>query len=272
MNSRELGRLHKIPAEIDDSIMIDDIKVYPTSLKCGGHTLLDYPASGMSFLIRDATCDKDVVTSIVREGEYDDLMPNYQIPETGVVVDIGSYIGAFVVSWLVRHPGWKGLAIEPLPENIEMIKMNASRNQVGGNLEVLQGAVGTGGSLVISYSDTTIPKGAIHEFIGNASGLASTKQVQVDVYTLREILERVRRNWGNQTIDVIKVDTEGGEVGFLSRAASSELTKVNWLIGEYHQGFTSIPISKLAQSGFNATRGLDNGKEVDLFSFKNTGL
>jgi FkbM family methyltransferase len=124
------------------------------------------------------------------------------------VVDVGANIGTYSISLGVQHPCAQILAFEPNPHAIIHLEENVTLNNLT-NVEILQFGLGSeDGELELSFT---------HGNLGTASHYkkkASSETVTAHLTTLDGFLA----SRGISTIDLIKVDIEGGEIEFLKGA------------------------------------------------------
>lgn len=176
----------------------------------------------ITMLVRDDTSDWNTVNACTEVGD------EYQIPEglTGWALDVGAHIGAFTVALLVDNPDASCVAIEALPENVELLKANLARNKVLDRALVINAAASdTAAPVVVRYS--TDPH---HEFIGSGGGAGRT--VELAGVTLEDVMAIVNAT-GADTIALAKIDCEGCEYPFLSSPA---IGRVERIVGEVHFG------------------------------------
>ena len=95
-------------------------------------TFTTYNGLGLPLWYREDTNDYDTILSILRDDEYKTNEMTYKVGDT--FIDIGAHIGTWSALMEKLVPQAKVIAIEPLPENIELIKKNT-------NAEILQNAV-----------------------------------------------------------------------------------------------------------------------------------
>ena len=141
----------------------------------------------------------------------------------GVFVDVGAHIGTASIAVLLDNPQAYAIAVEPLPENVDMIHHNARLNGVADRLTVLAGAVGNGKPARIAYGEGN------HRYIGNATKRGGVK---VPTYTLAALLTEAAAV-GAASIALLKTDCEGGEWPLLT-ASADDLAQVRSIVGEYH--------------------------------------
>lgn len=188
-----------------------------------------------NFVVRRGTCDRDVCHSIVMDNEYQWPHPSYYV-DNCVLIDIGAYLGIWGIWNIKRLKTCKVLALEPLPENVEMVRRNVWKNGLEGSLEIIQGAVGSGKQVAIKYSSLSTDPGRIHHFIGNAANLSGEKEVTVPIYQLHHLLTEVETRFHTRKVWAVKIDCEGGEEDFFRNAKSEDLRRVFYFIGEHHTG------------------------------------
>ena len=142
----------------------------------------------------------------------------------GAFVDVGAHIGSVAIAVLLDNPLAHAICVEPLPENVELLRENAKRNGVNDRLHVVEGAAGKHKTVTVRYG----PDDA-HRYIANIRG-ASGDFVDVPAITLAQL---VRLAGGR--IDAMKTDCEGGEYALFDATAAT-LRKVGRITGEYHGG------------------------------------
>lgn len=158
---------------------------------------------------RDDTSDLATIGSTFRLwGDLHDEYGLANIYSSGHLIDIGAHIGSVCIAFLLDNREARATAIEPLPENIEVLRHNASAAGVQDRLTIVEGAIGT----------TTVNYGLdVHRFIGNIAGSAEARKVKR--VKLADYLPA----------DIVKLDCEGCEYGALKA-----LKGVRIVLGEYH--------------------------------------
>ena len=175
----------------------------------------DYPFFGSFFMILDEIFNKNV---------YEKFVP---INKGDIVVDAGAHLGLFTVkaSKIVGNNG-KVIAIEPEPENLEILKKNIKLNKLKNVIIVNRG-------IWSSKKDLKMNKGQYnrsHTFIDDHPEKTSEGLIlQVD--TLDDILKELNI----EKVDFIKMDIEGSEVEALDGMKEVFKFKPNMVIAAYHQ-------------------------------------
>lgn len=174
--------------------------------------------------VRPDTSDWNTVNSCA--GTNDE----YHLPAglEGWAVDVGAHIGAATVPLLIDNPQLRVIAIEALPENVELLRLNLARNGVDDRCIVLQGAAGDGSPARVGYNDAD----PHHRFIGGMNAPAGNTEVVADGVALADVMLMVRAG-GGERVAWLKIDCEGCEYPFLE---SDQLGWVDHIEGEVHFG------------------------------------
>lgn len=150
----------------------------------------------------------------------------------GVMLDVGAHIGSVCIAFLVDNPEAHAVAVEPLPENIEVLRQNAEAAGVAARLRIIAAAVGQPGI------PTTIRYGPdVHRYIGNI-GSAEGPTLIVPTVGLSELADEVAvlpwLDGAPRPIALLKVDCEGGEWDLFRYADRRDLDRIPVIVGEYH--------------------------------------
>lgn len=172
--------------------------------------------------VRPDTNDWNVCYSIITEDEY-------KLPPvlSGVALDIGAHIGACTAALLELNPTLRVVAVEPIPENIELLRTNTAK--YGDRAIIVEGAAGKGPQ-TIRYGYTGKEEFArVHRFIGNQymPDDVGYDEITVPGFTLSELVNQ----YGE--ISFLKIDCEGCEHAFLDDPAIDQVARLS---GEFHAG------------------------------------
>ena len=170
--------------------------------------------------VRADTNDWNTLASCLNEDEYG--LRGRELK--GVALDIGAYLGSVSIAMLLDHPELRVVAVEPIPENVNLVWRNAVINGVADRLTVHEAAVGDGKPITIRYRYGTSESDLHHAFVGN-SALTSG-----DVAHERRIVPTLIPS-DLPAADFVKIDCEGGEWPFF--AAGSD-TRFGHIVGEWH--------------------------------------
>lgn len=177
---------------------------------------------------RDRTNDAMVATSIIVEDEYGLLGLNL----TGTALDIGAHIGAASLLLAAEYPYLKIIAVEPIPENVELLRANALLNGWDRRIRVIEGMAGPAGPVAYRYGGSEMAE--MHTFIGNQPMPANTTQTIINPpgLSLGDLFDLA-----TTPIALVKLDCEGCEYATLRDPRTRD---VPLIVGEYHRGTTGI--------------------------------
>ena len=173
--------------------------------------------------VRESTNDHNTAQSCLNEDEY----RTRDLHLTGLAVDIGGFLGTVALALLIDNPNLRVILVEPIPENLDMIRRNLSVNGVADRATVIAGAAGRSGDLVtIAYAFQGEENELHHAFVGNAVVADATfehKEVAYPALGLEDLTDG--------EIAYLKIDCEGGEWGFLTSPGLERIARIE---GEYH--------------------------------------
>lgn len=188
----------------------------------------------VEFELRDDTNDWNTVNSCLGDNDEYSLRDR---SITGWALDVGAHIGSVAVAIAVDNPEARVLAVEPVPDNVRLIRANSARNGVTDRVLVFEGSVGPPGVTrsEIRYGYRGNPSIEHHAFIGNTSlaydsgGEAPHDALDVETLGLAILLDR----HGIAEPAYTKIDCEGGEWAFFG-APVSHLRRLPYIRGEWH--------------------------------------
>ena len=149
---------------------------------------------------------------------------------TGTAIDIGAHIGSVALALLVDHPRLKVVAVEPLADNCEVIRVNAERLGVADRLTLHTAGISATDTASVDWNwRTTVNQGywRNNRFIGNVltgDGFEHDTAVVPGV-SLASLLPKRGR------VPFLKIDCEGCEWVALADPA---IKRVDRIAGEYH--------------------------------------
>lgn len=148
---------------------------------------------------------------------------------TGLVLDIGGYLGTVALGVLIDNPTARVICVEPIPDNADLIERNALANGVSDRLTLVRGVVGRSAEPVsITYRFQGGENELHHAFVGNASNVDAAA---VPHETVTYPAESIRDLVGRDEVSLCKIDCEGGEWGFFDGPGLSQLAEI---VGEWH--------------------------------------
>lgn len=142
---------------------------------------------------------------------------------SGTAIDIGGYLGTVTLGLLLDNPELHVICVEPLPENLDLIRANLDANGVADRCTLIAGAVGVG-EVSIKYRYTGSVNDLHHAFVGNAYGgdaAGPHETVTYRAWSFRELVAEY------DAPSFVKIDCEGGLWAILH-----EMTDVPLIAGE----------------------------------------
>ena len=173
-------------------------------------------ATGRPFHIRLGTSDLRVLEQIFARQEY--ALPKAVKPRT--IIDAGANIGCASVFFANRYPDARIIAIEPDHSNFQMLQLNTSAFP---NITAIEGAIWSHPAQ-LTYVNPHAGKWAFSMKERTDDGIA------VRGITIPEIIDA----FALDTIDILKIDIEGGEKEVFSADDLSWLDIVGTIEIELH--------------------------------------
>lgn len=178
--------------------------------------------SELILTIRSPSTDNVTVRRVLLRNIYQRKKIGFFIKPGDHWLDLGANIGAF--SLLVLSLGAKVTALEPEPENFEMVVNNLSKN-FDENYEALQIAISTEDKI----QEFFILNDQYNQFRHSLIEPPDSSRIEVGTMSLKSILEY------EPNINCIKMDIEGMEIPILeSLDIQRDLKCIRKLVFEYH--------------------------------------
>jgi FkbM family methyltransferase len=166
-------------------------------------------------------------------------------PDLRTVVDIGSNIGISALYFLTRNATARCYLYEPVPENVERLRLNLENH--AGRYELREAAVADRADRVRFGVEPTGRYGGI--------GLDLQESIEVESLDINDVLEDVLER--EPLIDVLKLDTEGLELRTVRAIRPDLLRRVKVIYFEVEEEPDVHP--ELFESSFaNTTCALRN--------------
>jgi FkbM family methyltransferase len=192
--------------------------------------------------VRINTSDVSVLHEFALYGGYQEFVESIEGP-IDTIVDLGSNIGISLRYWKTLWPTARLVAVEPDPDNIEMLRRNAA---LGGLDPVIVAACASGraGEVGLDRSGG---------YWGVRMTRGSPETVRVPAMTVPEILLEAGIDGD---VDLLKCDIEGAESEVFSDCASW-IGRVRNLIIETHAPYTIAELDRdLKRNGFDRPVGV----------------
>lgn len=191
--------------------------------------------NGASFVmdVRADTNDGALAFGILGTDEY---QLRDHTPLEGWGLDIGAHIGTVALALAIDHPRLNIIAVEPVPDNAELIRASVRANGLGERIFVEEASAGAIGQATTpchyAYTSHTIPDQgyvAQNRFIGNLwrEGGEGTV-IDSPTVTIPGLMDK----YGVEQFRFAKTDCEGCEWQFFGEYAQA----IDEIIGEWHDG------------------------------------
>ncbi len=177
----------------------------------------------ISLHLRKGTTDTSVFAEIFRDEIY--TLPCGFTPAT--IMDIGGNIGIASIYFAIRYPKATIHIFEPVPANLEILKLNIESNSMRNIIIHPYGLGQQDDELICStenagaFGNYTAMKVANHVSGGNS--------VKIPIRNINSVLSEI----GLSRIDLIKMDCEGAELD-LFRSLDDKLNNIEVFVGELH--------------------------------------
>jgi len=168
--------------------------------------------------------DLAIAYEIMFDRVYD--LPEDLAPETiHRIIDLGANVGYSCLYWARRCPFAKIEAFEPHPVHADLLRWHIARNGLGNRIRVHAAAAGT-------YDGTTFltDEGENSKLAPTAD--ASARTVNVAIVDFFEVV-------GASSIDILKIDIEGGEYAILNDPRFAGI-RARLIVLEYHGRFAEM--------------------------------
>jgi len=176
------------------------------------------------FSCRDDTTDLNTIVACVVQDEYG----LGEHAWSGTALDVGAHIGGVSIMLALDNPSMKVVAVEALPENVNLLEMNALRNGVADRVIVHQAAASSSTwPSIVAYGAEDTDFARQHRFIGNGDWqeVPEARRLKLPSLSLSALVEK------HGPFSLLKIDCEGCEWSFLDDPAIAEVQEIR---GEYH--------------------------------------
>ena len=141
------------------------------------------------------------------------------------ILDVGAHIGSFSVLCAKLFPEASIIAVEPEDWNHTLLTANSAMIPT---LRTIRAAVGSPGEISIRFGDLRAASAPVGEELNTGGWNRSQVGKDVPCVAVGDLLENIP--------DLVKLDCEGGEYGFLRQAGELDmLCKLPFILGEWHR-------------------------------------
>ncbi|OYW31635.1 MAG: hypothetical protein B7Z47_00475 [Chthoniobacter sp. 12-60-6] len=221
-----------------------------------------YAKGRLKFLADHLAGDQSGTRDCIASPMYRELFKEMQLPHQLRLLDLGANGGGFPLLCLDLGFEFADLTcVEVNPFTHSRLTLNI-RHNVGLRPKILNVAVGGNPrELTLSF-----PTGGTGFSIYAAADGVTTEDARIEVLTLDEIM---RRSFGEEAVDLCKMDVEGAEYEVLLDHSADSLRRVHYLVIEIHAAESAkrgALFSKLASQGFEHIKTSTSCDDVHLFA------
>lgn len=193
----------------------------------GGHgenVLVDLrTADGLTITMRKNYGDAMTIAEIFLGNSY---VRDLALPPRPTVIDVGGFIGDFSLYAVKRLNARRVIVCEPSPRNWALLLKNIANNGYEDRIEPVNKAVTDGGSSMMNIDAPDEYQCMVSAYYRSEQPLSAVPGI-----SLGELL----RDHGVETVDLLKIDCEGGEFAILESTAADVLSRIRNIVFEYHQ-------------------------------------
>jgi FkbM family methyltransferase len=190
----------------------------------GGTGLVDLlTADGLKITIRRNYGDAMTVAEIFLGDCYGHGL---KLPANPTVIDIGGFIGDFSLYAVKRLNARKVIVCEPSPRNWALLLRNIASNGYEDRIAPVNKAVTDGTDVMMNIDAPDGRQCMVSAYYASGQPLSSVPGVS---------LGNLLREHGMESVDLVKIDCEGGEYAILESTPSDVFSRIKNIVFEYHQ-------------------------------------
>jgi FkbM family methyltransferase len=189
-----------------------------------GTALVDLrTADGLTITMRKNYGDAMTIAEIFLGNCYGQ---DVNLPPSPIVVDVGGFIGDFSLYAVKRLNARRVIVCEPSPRNWALLLRNIANNGYEDRIEPVNKAVTDGGNAMMNVDAPDECQCMVSAFCSEDQTLTAVSGI-----SLGELL----RNHSVESVDLLKIDCEGGEYAILESTPADVFRRIRNIVFEYHQ-------------------------------------
>lgn len=189
----------------------------------GGTALVDLrTVDGLTITMRQNYGDATTLAEIFLKDCY---VRDLTLPPNPVVIDIGGFIGDFALYAVKRLNACRVIVCEPSPRNWALLLKNITNNGYENRIVPVNKAVTDGGNAMMNINAPDECQCMVSEYIPSEQPLSPVTGTS---------LGQLLREHAVESVDLLKIDCEGGEYVILESTPSDVLSRVRNIVFEYH--------------------------------------
>lgn len=189
----------------------------------GGSGLVDLrTADGLTITMRNNCGDAMTVSEIFLDDCY---VRDLTLPRNPVVIDVGGFIGDFSLYAVKRLNARRVIVCEPSPGNWTLLLKNIVNNGYTDRIEPVNKAVTDGGDAMMNLDAPEESQCMVSAYCSSEQPLSFVSGI-----SLGELL----RDHAVESVDLLKIDCEGGEYAILESTPTDVLSRIQNIVFEFH--------------------------------------
>jgi FkbM family methyltransferase len=190
--------------------------------KKGEGTVVLKTHDGLSITIRQNLWDARIIHEMFIDKPY---IRHFKLPPNPIIVDVGGYIGDFSIYSAHCLNAKKVIVFEPTSENFEILLRNIKNNGFEDRITAVNKAVSNSSEVVLNVDIQESEE--VHV---SAYWYQDAESRTVPSVTVAEVLEDYKLD----SIDLLKVDCEGGEYDIFPNLTDATYSRINNIVFEHH--------------------------------------
>jgi FkbM family methyltransferase len=221
--AREKYRVHSVARAAGQWVVNAD--EFKSALGANGQTvLLDLrTADGLTITMRKNYADAMTIAEIFLGNSY---IRDVTLPPNPVVIDVGGFIGDFSLYAVKRLNARRVIVCEPSPRNWTLLLKNIANNGYEDRIEPVNKAVTDGGNVMMNIDAPDESQCMVSAYYRSEQPLSVVPGI-----SLGDLL----RDYAVESVDLLKIDCEGGEFAILESTPSDVFSRIRNIVFEYHQ-------------------------------------
>jgi len=179
-------------------------------------------ADGLTITIRQNFGDAMTVAEIFMEDCY---VRGLTLPHSPVVIDVGGFIGDFSLYAVKRLNARRVIVCEPSPRNWILLLKNIANNGYEARIEPVNKAVTDGGNVMMNIDAPDESQCMVSAYCPSEQPLNAVSGIS---------LGQLLQDHAVQSVDLLKIDCEGGEYAILESTPADVLSRIRHIVFEYH--------------------------------------
>jgi FkbM family methyltransferase len=188
-----------------------------------GTTPVDlHTADGLTITIRQNYGDAMTIGEIFLDNCY---VRDLTLPAQPVVIDVGGFIGDFSLYAAKRLNARRVIVCEPSPRNWRLLVKNVANNGYEDRIEAVNKAVTDGGDVMMNIDAPDEHQSMVSAYFASEQPLTAVAGIS---------LGQLLRDHSVESVDLLKIDCEGGEYAILESTPADVLGRIQNIVFEYH--------------------------------------